>query len=350
MAYPTWQELQDSTWVRGRDFPQLAADTPTFMGCAHATSASDLVGADAVIIGSPYVTSWTDEYAGVPKVEWVEAPKRVRQQSIRYPSGYIQDFDLDIFEHLTVVDFGDAEIPPEAAYSQTVDVILRSQAAVEEKVNAALDAGALPIVIGQNSPCGSYAIAKCVSEHAAGDVGVVSLDTHWDIAHIDKVTMDPRIAGAASWLHKTLELQSNINARNLIEIGPRGMLEDKTVLRALRAAGAHFLSSWEVRQIGIEAVCEKLAAAYDGTVAVYAHFDMDVIGGAGPAPGDILGELAEPIGLTDYEVIRIAHEIGRRGCAGFSFICIPPGSAVVYRLIVYVIMYLLAGRVLAATP
>ena len=59
---------------------------------------------------------------------------------------------------------------------------------------------------------------------------------------------------------------------------------------------------------------------------------MDVLGGAGPAPGDILGELAEPIGMTDYEVIRIAHEIGKRGLTGMSFICIPPGSAVVYRI------------------
>jgi agmatinase len=319
------------------------------MGCAHATSASDLVGADAVVIGSPYVTSWTDDYAGVAKVEWVEAPKRVRQQSVRYPSGYIQDFDLDIFEQLRLVDFGDAEVPCGAGDSQTVDVILRSQAAVEEKVNAALDAGALPIVIGQNSPCGSYAIAKCVSEHTRGDVGLISLDTHWDIAHIDTVTMDPRIAGSANWLQKTLELQPNIHAKNLVEIGPRGLLEDKSVVRTLRAAGAHFYSSWDVRQLGIETVCEQLDAAYDGTVALYAHFDMDVIGGAGPVAGDVLGELAEPIGLSDYEVIRIAHEIGKRGCEGFSFICIPPGSPVVYRLIVYVIMYLLAGRVLAAT-
>jgi agmatinase len=40
------------------------------------------------------------------------APARVRQQSIRYPTGYIQDFDLDIFEHLNVVD---SDIPQEEA-------------------------------------------------------------------------------------------------------------------------------------------------------------------------------------------------------------------------------------------
>jgi agmatinase len=72
---------------------------------------------------------------------------------------------------------------------------------------------------------------------------------------------------------------------------------------------------------------------------------MDVIGGAGPVGGDILGELAEPLGLTEYEVLRIAHEVGQRGLTGLSFICIPPGSKIVYRLIVYVIMYLLAGLI-----
>ncbi|NQV07535.1 agmatinase, partial [bacterium] len=95
------------------------------------------------------------------------------------------------------------------------------------------------------------------------------------------------------------------------------------------------------------ALCNELERAYDGTDAVYAHFDMDVLGGAGPAPGDILGNLAEPIGMTDYEVIRIAHEVGKRGFDGLSFICIPPGSEVVYRTIVYVVMYMLAGKALA---
>ena len=75
---------------------------------------------------------------------------------------------------------------------------------------------------------------------------------------------------------------------------------------------------------------------------------MDVLGGAGPAPGDILGELAEPIGLTDYETIRIAHEIGKRGLSGMSLVAIPPGSQIIYRVIVYVIMYLMAGMAMRA--
>ena len=124
------------------------------------------------------------------------------------------------------------------------------------------------------------------------------------------------------------------------------MLENPDVVEELINRGAAFYSGWDVRRQGVEAICKGLDHAYNGTDSVYAHFDMDVIGGAGPAPGDIMGELAEPIGMTDYETIRIAHEIGLRGLTGMSFICIPPGSSVVYRVIVYIIMYLSAGLAL----
>jgi agmatinase len=58
-----------------------------------------------------------------------------------------------------------------------------------------------------------------------------------------------------------------------------------------------------------------------------------------PASGDLRGELAEPIRMSDYEVIRIAHDIGLRPLTVMSFICIPPGSAVMYRVIVHMITY-----------
>ena len=146
------------------------------------------------------------------------------------------------------------------------------------------------------------------------------------------------------------EFHDNMHPRHLVEIGERGMLEHKEIIRRYLDLGARFISSWELRtSLGIEGLVKELDRAYDDTQGVYVHFDMDVIGGAGPAPGDILGEAVEPIGMTDYEVIRIAHEIGKRGLSGMSFICIPPGSAVGYRVIVYVIMYLLAGVAMAKT-
>jgi agmatinase len=257
---------------------------------------------------------------------------------------------MDVFDHLKVVDLGDADIPLEVKDNPTAGNILAAQRAVEEKVNLVLDAGATPIVIGQNSPCGSYAIAKPVAERAKGDVGVISLDTHWDIEPLDMLTMDTRIAGSGSWKAKMYEFHDNLHPRHLVEIGERGMSGGrKENIKKFLDDGAHFYPMWEIRQKGIEWLCEELSKAYDGTESVYVHFDMDVIGGAGPAPGDLLGTLAEPMGMTDYELLRISYEVGKRGFNALSFICIPPGSAVIYRLIVYVIMYMLAGKIHSET-
>lgn len=346
MTYPDWEQLKrDSfggSYMREPGLAMIDAQTPTFMARPLARTAADLDGADVVIIGAPYLAG-TGDYAGVAREHWIAGPQRVRQQSARYRSGYIQDFDIDIFEHLTVVDYGNADCD---VLEQTPENILAAQAAVEAKVNDALAAGAIPIVIGQNSPCGSFAIAKATSEHVDGKVGMISLDTHWDAAELDALTGDPRIAGAGSWKHKTYEFLENFTVPNLVEIGERGMMEPKQRIRSWIERGARFYPMWAVRtRLGIEGLCEELAHAYDGTEGVYVHFDMDVIGGAGPAPGDLLGELSEPIGMSDYEVIRIAHEIGRRGLTSMSFICIPPGSKSVYRLIVYIIAYLMAGLI-----
>ncbi len=346
-AYPDWKTFLATSFAGRNEFPLIAPETPSFMSQPVAETVADLQGADVVIIGAPYVAAEDGKYAGVPMEDWIEAPKRVRQQSARYPGGYIQDFDMELFDQIRMVDYGDADIPPEVMHNQTPELILQAQAAVEAKCNDAIRAGAVPVVIGQNSPCGSFAIAKAVSENTQGDVGCVSLDTHWDAQPLDYLTGDPRIAGAASWKHKMYEFLPNMHPRHLVEIGERGMLENREIVRRYLRDGARFISSWELRSgLGIEGCVAELDRAWDGTDGVYAHFDMDVIGGAGPAPGDILGELVEPIAMTDYEVIRIAHEIGRRGVSGFSFICIPPGSAAVYRVIVYIIVYLAAGLAL----
>jgi agmatinase len=336
------------TNINSDTLPMIDDQTPTFMGVPLARTADTLRGADVAIIGAPYVAGARGKYAGVDKAEWLAAPMRVRQQSARYPSGYIQELDVDIFEKLKVVDMGDADIAPECNLDPTAENILKAQAAVEELVNRALEADAIPIVVGQNSPCSSYAIAKPIAERSAGKVGMISTDTHWDSRPMDYLTGDERIAGSGNWKSKTFSSFSNFSIPNLVEIGERGMLEEASIVRDYMQQGAHFYPMWKVRsELGIAGLCEELHHAYQGTDDVYVHFDMDVLGGAGPAPGDILGELAEPMGMSDYEIIRLAHEIGKRGLTGMSFICIPPGSMVTYRLIVYIIAFLIAGLALS---
>ncbi|MBT7073615.1 MAG: agmatinase, partial [Anaerolineae bacterium] len=274
MTYPNWEETKNNFFWH-KDPPMITEDMPTFMGVPCVKTAADLEGADIIIIGSSYVAGPAKELWGVDKTEWASAAKRVRQQSLHYRTGYIVDFDLDIFEHLKVVDYGnpDFELPPFG--EKTPEEILKAQTSVEQKVNDALDVGAIPIVIGQNSPCSSYAIAKPIAERTQGNVGVVSLDTHWDINAIDEDTSDSRIAGAANWKQKMYDSHENIHPKHLVEIGERGMLEIKERVRWFLEQGAHFYSMWHVRQVGIEKIAKNLSYAYEGTDAIYAHFDMD---------------------------------------------------------------------------
>src|SRR4051812_4772818 len=113
--YPEWSVISNSTRVKHKTYPRLAEDMPTFLGVPVAIKPADLKGADVVIIGAPFAAGWGNSYSGVDKALWLAGPKRVRQQSIRY-TGYVQEFDLDIFDHLKIVDYGDADIPPESNY------------------------------------------------------------------------------------------------------------------------------------------------------------------------------------------------------------------------------------------
>ena len=89
MSKAPWEGMGGYTNIDSAALPMINEDTPTFMGIPYARSAEELRGVDIAIIGAPYVAGARGKYAGVDKTEWLAAPQRVRQQSARYPSGYI---------------------------------------------------------------------------------------------------------------------------------------------------------------------------------------------------------------------------------------------------------------------
>ena len=91
------------------------------------------------------------------------------------------------------------------------------------------------------------------------------------------------------------EFLDNMHPRHLVEIGERGMLEDKDIVRRYLREGARFISAWELRtSLGIEGPGGGARSrAWDGTKGVYVHFDMDCIGGA-PAPRPATSSASSP--------------------------------------------------------
>src|SRR5690606_22705450 len=130
--------------------------------------------------------------------------------SLKY-AGFLPEFDMDVFDHLNVVDFGDVEI---------VDDLAQSISNVRDKVHAALAAGLRVVTIGGFSPCASYGVAAGVSKAAEGEVGVLSLDAHADSSDVS-MTGD-RGPNGSTWEARMWEDFPNINPRLHSEIGVRG--------------------------------------------------------------------------------------------------------------------------------
>jgi agmatinase len=318
--------------LSGTEIPVLRAGVPSFLGVPIAGSPRGLAGADAAIIGIPYDRPAT---AGRPPDQWSgyrRAPDDVRRFSLRY-AGYIPELDLDAFEHVRLVDYGDAEI---------VDDVRRSTENVARKVREVVEAGCRPITLGGFSPCASYAVAKGLAEATAGRLGVISLDAHGDCDDSEFGPHGSREPGSATWEARMWEHFPNVDPARHVEIGMRGPRNDRRLVQTYRAKGARLVTAAAVRGRGVEAVCrEDLPGPFAGTARTWLHLDMDVLDfGAIPAWGD------EPLGLSTWEVVRLVHEAGRAGVDGLSFVYIAPNSHWAAAVVCYIVVYLLAGWVL----
>ena len=316
--------------MSGTEIPTIREGVPSFLGVPVARTSADLAGADVAIIGVPYDRTPT---AGRPTDQWAgyrDAPVNVRKSSLRF-RGYLPEYDLDVFEHLRVVDYGDAEI---------TDDLPRSIENVARKVQDAIEAGCRPVTIGGFSPCASYAAIKGIAAATNRTVGVISLDAHGDC--LDREPGGSREPGSATWEARMWDHFPNVDPTHHVEIGMRGPRNLREMVETYRRKGAHWVPAAEVRRQGIQSICEtELPHAFSGCAYTWLHLDMDVLDiGAVPDWGD------EPLGLSAWEVTKVVYEAGHRGLNGLSFVYVAPKSAAIAALISYVTVYFMGGLVL----
>ncbi len=317
--------------MTGTEIPTIREGVPSFLGVPVARTPADLHGADVAIIGVPYDRLPT---AGRPADQWSgyrDAPVNVRKGSLRF-RGYLPEYDLEVFEHLKVVNYGDAEIV-DGDLPRSIDNVAR-------KVQEASEAGCRTVTIGGFSPCASYAAVKGIAASSKGKVGVISLDAHGDC--LDVEPGGGREPGSATWQARMWDHFQNVNPTRHVEIGMRGPRNLRQMVETYRKKGAHWYPAAEVRKQGIDAICTSgLPYAFDGSERTWLHLDMDVLDiGAVPDWGD------EPLGLSAWEVTKTVHEAGRHGLNGLSFVYVAPRSAAVSALVSYIVVYFMAGLVL----
>ena len=134
----------------------------TYGGAPYTQDPGLLRGVDVAIVGAPTDDLVSDR----PGTRF--GPRAIRAASC--PAGPHLESQVDAFEELRIVDFGDAAVLPADAE--------RSHAAIEQLVGQVLDAGLLPIVLG-----GDHSIAEPDIRAVArrrGPLALVHFDTHTD--------------------------------------------------------------------------------------------------------------------------------------------------------------------------
>jgi agmatinase len=243
------------------------------------------IDADVAILGAPYDfgTQWR------PGARF--GPRAVRDASTLFSFGHAGAYDHEddavyLGPNVRIVDIGDADI----VHTDTV----QSHANIKTGVQAILNAGALPIVIG-----GDHSInIPCIDAFdGAGDIHILQIDAHLDF-------VDERHGvrfGHGNPMRRAAEKPyvtglSQIGIRNVSSTAREGY-------DAARAMGSTILSVRQVRAQGLAAVMASIPAQ----ARVYVTLDIDAFcpsiapGTGTPSHG----------GFLYYEVLEILQAVAK---------------------------------------
>ncbi len=308
--------------------PIVYGDCPTFLAVPLAKSKEDLKGADAAIIGGSRLgygaSPWRSDLGLMfsnrahlgPHYAPIIDSERLRKASLKY-GGYLPELDIDVFEHIKLVDYGDVtSISPIITPEDSVRATERTM----KKVGDVLDADCIPITIVSNP----YLTVKAVADRTKDKVGVIALDAHGDNA-------------PGAWVEAVSEI-ANVDMTKYVQIGMRGPRNYKEQLGWYKDKNSRVFTYWEIKKMGMEALAEEaVRIASDGTDNTILIIDFDVLD-LGAAEG-----LDEPLGISVAELCILALRVGKNDISAFAIESIPSPVAPIYHIVTLSTLYLMAG-------
>ena len=281
------------TDLHGSEYQPPYVGPATFLRSPYAGTAAELAALkpDVAILGAP-VDIGTINRPGARL-----APRAIRQAGyFGTPNTAVYHMGLQVYptQVLKVVDFGDANCPPHS--------IEMAHQAVWSKVTEALQAGAVPVVLG-----GDHSItqpsATAVGQHwGFGRVGVVHFDAHPDTGAF---SYGGALLGHGTPMRRLIE-SGAVPGRNFVQVGLRGYWPPGTTFEWMRAQGMRWHTMAEIEERGFDAVLDDaIAEAQDGAEYIYLSVDIDVLDPAF-APGT---GTPEPGGLSSSELLRAVRRI-----------------------------------------
>ncbi len=236
---------------------------------------------------------------------------RFGPQAIRDVSGILKPYnpvlDVNIFDHLSGVDYGDLPTIP--------GFIEETYGEIEKGLKPVFEKGVIPLCLGGDH---SITLAELRAAAAAkGPVAMVHFDSHSDTGDL----YFGKLYNHGTYFRRAIE-ENLILPENSIQVGLRGPLYDPDQLGFAREAGVELLSNWDVRKMGMEETARRIRERV-GNNPVFVSFDIDFLDAA-YAPGTGTPEIC---GFNTMEAQQLVLE-GLRGLdfVGFDVVEVLPAT------------------------
>ncbi len=270
--------------VNAMEFPRFEGIS-TYMRLPHVR---DLEGVDVAIVGIPFDTGAS-----------FRAGARFGPQAVRNGSRLLRPYNpglsVNIFDHLSVIDYGDLPVVP-GFVTESYDKIVAGLEPIHR-------AGVVPIGVG-----GDHSIVLAELRAAAavhGKLGLAHFDSHsdtWDAYWGQKYTHGTPFLRAIE--------EGLIDPARCIQVGMRGSLYDASDLQEATKLGLAMIATDELFDLGMVEVAKRVRERCAGG-PTFLSFDIDFVDPS-YAPGTGTPEIGGP---STREVLRLM-----RGLTGIDFV------------------------------
>jgi agmatinase len=271
--------------------PADSFETPRFSGVRtfmRLPSVQDLENSDAAIVGAPFDTGAT-----------FRAGARFGPEGIRSVSHLLRRYnpslDVAIFDHLSVIDYGDVPVIP--------GYIEESYSRIAEGLEPIHRAGVVPIVLGGDHSIALPELRAAAAVH--GPLALVQFDSHpdtWDAYFGEKHTHGTPFRRAVE--------EGLLRPERSIQLGMRGSIYDAGDWEDASELGFDLVPTDAVRKLGMEETVTRIRERV-GDTKTYVSFDVDFVDPAF-APGTGTPEIG---GFTSREAQEFV-----RGLVGMDLI------------------------------
>jgi agmatinase len=280
--------------------PADSFETPRFSGVRtfmRLPNVQDLKNANAAIVGAPFDTGAS-----------FRTGARFGPEGVRSASHLLRPYnplqDVSIFDHLSVIDYGDVPVVPgfiEESYE-------RIAVGLEEVHRA----GVVPLVLGGDHSVALPELRAAAAVH--GPLALVQFDSHadtWD-AYFGKKYNHGTV------FRRAVE-EGLLVPEHSIQVGMRGSLYDQGDLDASRELGFDLLTTDAVRKLGIEETIDRIRERIGGAKA-YVSFDVDFVDPAF-TPGTGTPEIG---GFTSLEALGFVRGLSGTDIVGCDIVEVYP--------------------------